>query len=88
MFDKLKRISPPIKERLGSRAADPQRTGQRTLPMLSAKICTIPNPFTTDKDTADHAIGAIYQLMAVEYIAVLILHTGFSIMVGQLLRVK
>ena len=66
VFDKLKRILPPVKEGLGSRAASTQRTGQRTLPLLSTKICTIPNPFTTNKDTADHAIGAIYQLMAVE----------------------
>lgn len=55
--------------------------------MLTAKACAIPDLLTTNKDAAHHAIRSIYQLVAIEYIAVLILHAGFTVVARELLRV-
>ena len=55
--------------------------------MRTAKAGAIPDLLTTNKDATHHAIRSVYQLVAVEYIPVLILHAGFTVVARQLLWV-
>ena len=56
--------------------------------MIAAEVGAIPNLLTTNKDTTHHAVGSIYQLMAIEYVAVLILHAGLTVVARELLWVQ
>ena len=56
--------------------------------MIAAKIGAIPDLLAAHKNTAYHAVGSVHQLVTVEYIAVLIPHTGFTVVAHELFRVQ
>ena len=71
----------------GLLAAHSQGPAQGALTVIAAEVGAIPDLLTTNKDTTHHAVGSIYQLMAIEYVAVLILHAGFTVVARELLWV-